>query len=119
MTFLVVEDNLNMQKTIERMILRYFRNGIQSIAFCEDGDRALELYKTCKPDWVLMDIQLKSTDGLMATRNILMTDPEAKIVIVTQFTDEPYRVAARNVGAFGFIQKDNLYELIDVLDANG
>lgn len=82
---------------------------------CEDGAQALEAFRQCQPDWVLMDIKLKTVDGLAATRQIMTAFPEARIIVVTSFDDNRLRAAAKNAGACGYVNKDNLLELRQIL----
>ncbi|RCK75839.1 MAG: DNA-binding response regulator [Ignavibacteriae bacterium] len=69
------------------------------------------MYNEFKPDWVLMDIKLPLMDGLEATRLITGKNPEAKIIILTQYNDTEYREVASKWGAYNFFLKENV-ELI-------
>ena len=54
-------------------------------------------------------------DGLAATREIVAPDPEAKIVIVSQHGDEPFRADRRR--ACGYVLKENLLDLRQLMRA--
>ncbi len=82
---------------------------------CEDGAQALEAFRQCQPDWVLMDIKLKAVDGLTATRQIKAAFPEARIIIVTSYDDKRLRKAAQGAGACAYVSKENLLELRQTL----
>ena len=56
-------------------------------------------------------------DGLGATRQILQSYPSARIVIVSDYDDEDLRLAASTAGACGYTLKQDLSELIDLLQA--
>lgn len=108
---LVVEDNPAM-----RALIRSLVEGIGwSVHECADGERAVPLYARVRPDWVLMDVKLPGMDGIAATRAILRSDPSARIVIVTEHRDEYYRRAASAAGAVGFLLKEHLLELPNLL----
>ncbi len=111
MTILIVEDSEPMRQLLKKLL----GDLAETIIECEDGAQALEAYRLCQPDWVLMDIRLKEMDGLAATRQINAAFPEAKIVIVTSYDDNRLRVAANNAGACGYVHKDNLLELRQIL----
>ena len=85
---------------------------------CEDGADALDCYEKTRPEWVLMDWEMRQMNGLEATKKIIEKHPQAKILIVTQYDDEKLKEAARRAGASGFILKENLMDLRRRISAN-
>src|SRR5205807_3080041 len=111
MTFLIVEDNAGM-----RRLLRAAVDGLGSETWdCCDGAEALDAYVAHRPDIVLMDISMTRVDGLVATRRILLADPSARVVIVTNHDDDMLRAAAREAGASGYVLKMNLLDLAPLI----
>lgn len=107
MTFLIVDDNQAMRETLRRIVAHE-----GDVVFdCADGSEAVLEYQQHRPEWVLMDIKMKGMGGIEATKKIIALDPKAKVVIVTDYGDRFFRRAALNVGACGFVQKENLSEL--------
>ena len=84
---------------------------------CADGAQALAAYEKSRPDWVLMDIQMPVMGGLEATRRIKALDPLAQILIVTEFPDAELRTEARQAGACGYVLKDDLGQLGQMIAA--
>ncbi len=111
MTVLIVDDNPSVRRLLRRAILP----DAGSIWECDDGADAERAYATHKPDIVLMDVRMARMDGLAATRTLLRADPEAKIVIVTDYDDDDVREAASEAGASGYVLKQNLTELAPLL----
>lgn len=107
MRLLIIDDNLAMRRLIARVI----SDLADHIHECSDGSEALSAYRRYRPDWVLMDIQMRETNGLEATRKIISAFPEAQVVIVTEYDDDAMREAAREAGAVGFVAKENLLDL--------
>ena len=107
---LIVDDN----KQARTMIKHYLHELADVVAECEDGADALDCYEKNRPDWVLMDWEMR-TDGLTATRRIVKAHPEARILIVTQHDGE-LRDAAIEAGARGFVLKDDLLALGSFLE---
>jgi DNA-binding NarL/FixJ family response regulator len=62
-----------------------------------------------------MDLQMARVGGLEATRRIRAFHPAARIIVVTQYDDAHYRAAAADAGVCGYVLKDNLVELLDIL----
>jgi two-component system, NarL family, response regulator DegU len=111
MTILIVDDNA----PIRQMILKLVGDLTEGFAQCSDGSVALEAYEQHHPDWVLMDIRMRERDRLAAATQIKAAHPEARIIIVTGYEDSRTRQAAHTVGAFAFVNKENLHELREVL----
>ena len=111
MNVLIVEDSPPML----RMIRRVIADCAAEIYDCDDGAAAILLYTERRPDLVLMDIELKQMNGIKATGRITKDFPDARIVIVTNYDDDDLRRAATATGANGYILKDNLLEVRQIL----
>ena len=114
MVLLVVDDN----PAIRRMLGRVLGHLADHIRECADGSEAVAAYRELRPDLVLMDVEMQEVDGISATRQIMASFPEARVVIISQHGDEQMRAAARKAGACGYVLKDNLLELRGVLQAS-
>ena len=111
MNLLIVEDNDQMR----RMIIKLVSDLAEQTYECSDGAEALAAYTLYRPDWVLMDIEMREMDGISATRQIKASYPEAKIMIVTDYDDADLREAARGAGACEYVTKENLLDVRRVL----
>lgn len=81
------------------------------------GAEAIELYREKKPDVLVMDIRMKEMDGLTALEEILRTDPDAKILLLTTFLDDEYIVRAIRHGAKGYLLKQDYAALPTAIKA--
>jgi CheY-like chemotaxis protein len=111
MKLLIVEDHPAMRQMMRRMVADL----ANKICECGDGAEALEAYRELQPDWVLMDLQMPRVGGLAATQQLLVYDPAAHVVVVTNYDDAALREAAREAGACGYVLKENLLELRGLL----
>jgi NarL family two-component system response regulator LiaR len=110
-SLLIVEDNEAMRRMIRSLVA-----DLADVIFeCDGGGDALRLYEAHRPDWVLMDIQMEPIDGLTATRQIRAAFPDAKVMIVTNFSDPQMREAARLAGASEYVVKESLLDLRRIL----
>jgi CheY-like chemotaxis protein len=114
MTLLIVEDNAAMRQMIRKLV----GDLTEAITECSDGSEALAAYRACRPEWVLMDLQMKEVGGLEATRQIKAAFPDSRIIIVTDFDDAGLRSAARRSGASAYVVKENLLLLRQILTLN-
>ena len=112
MKLLIVDDHALMRRVIRRVV----NDLVSDVEECGDGSEALAAYHQHRPDWVVMDIEMSPMDGISATREILKTFPTAKIVIVSKHDDEQIREAARAAGACGYVLKENLLAIRELLE---
>ncbi len=82
-----------------------------------DGKEAAELYKIHQPDVLLMDIRMKEKSGLDASAEILEEFPDAKILLLTTFSDDEYIVKALKLGAKGYLLKQDYASILPALEA--
>ena len=102
-TALIVDDNIKMRTTIQKILKEHLKNKITRIIECENGKDATELYVRHKPEWTIMDIKMPVMDGLEASKIILKFHPEAKIIILTQYDDPGYYELAQKIGIKAFV----------------
>jgi CheY-like chemotaxis protein len=111
MRVLVVENNIEMRRFIKSLIGEI----AEEIHESSGGEGAVDLYKTLRPDWVVMDIFRKPENGLTVAASIKGMDPDAKIVFVSNYTDERTRDWAKSAGGAAFFGKDDLLGLVGFL----
>lgn len=70
-----------------------------------DGEQAIGLVRSLRPDVVLMDIRMPGLDGIEATRRIKTEGLPAKVVILTTYDLDEYVFDALAAGATGFLLK--------------
>ena len=90
---------------------------IHVMATGNSGEDAIKLYDTYKPDIVLMDIRMGKTTGIDAAKEIINSNPIAKILFLTTFDDDEYIISALNIGAKGYILKQHYESIVPSLKA--
>lgn len=86
-------------------------------AIGNDGSEALSLYREHMPDVLLMDIRMKGMNGTEALEELLKEYPDAKVLFLTTFVDDEYIVKALELGAKGYIVKQNYENIVPALKA--
>ncbi|MET0953903.1 MAG: response regulator transcription factor [Aeromicrobium sp.] len=79
---------------------------IDVVAEASNGRDAVAQAARFRPDVILMDIRMPEMDGLEATRRILASDAEARVLVLTTFDLDDYVFEALRAGASGFVLKD-------------
>jgi DNA-binding NarL/FixJ family response regulator len=78
---------------------------VEVVGMAADGAVAVELARGLAPDVVLMDLGMPKLDGIEATRRIVARDRDAKVVVLTSYSDEERMIAALRAGAISYVLK--------------
>lgn len=112
MTVLLVDDHKGIRDLEKSLFASLFDVFFES----SSGEEAIKMYKTHKPNWVLMDYKMNGITGIEAVKKIKENDSCAKIIMVTQYEDNDLRKAALNAGAAAYILKENLTEIQNIIN---
>jgi DNA-binding NarL/FixJ family response regulator len=80
---------------------------IEVVGEAEDGAMAVERVTGTEVDVVLMDLSMPVLDGVAATRKVLQVRPEARVVVLSSFSDQSRVREAIAAGAIGYVLKDS------------
>ncbi|WP_458026126.1 response regulator [Pseudalkalibacillus sp. Hm43] len=69
------------------------------------GNEAVKALKELDPDVVLMDLIMENGNGIEATKEIIQSHPDCKIIILTSFYDDEQVFPAIEAGAFSYVLK--------------
>ena len=72
-----------------------------------DGEEAVEMAKKLKPDVIIMDLIMPRKDGVTAINEIKKKNHDAKILVLTSFSDDKNVFSAIKAGASGYLLKDS------------
>jgi DNA-binding NarL/FixJ family response regulator len=81
--------------------------GIEVVGAAEDGAAAVALAYAVKPDIVLMDISMPGMDGIEATEKLVEMDSEARVVVLTSYSEREKITQALAAGAVSYLTKDS------------
>ena len=72
-----------------------------------DGEEAIAMTKKLKPDVIIMDLIMPRKDGVAAITEIKKKNQDAKILVLTSFSDDKNVFSAIKAGASGYLLKDS------------
>jgi len=102
-TVALVEDSAPMRRNLERMLRR--ARGVRCVCACASAEEALEEIPRCKPDVVLMDINLPGASGIECTARLTQQLPATQIIMLTVYEDTASIFNALKAGACGYLLK--------------
>lgn len=109
---LIVDDQRPFREA-SRMVVE-LTDGFELVGVAENGEAAVEMVTSLKPDLVLMDVQMPGIDGLEATRRIMRLDDPPHVLVMSTHESGNYDGPAQAAGAIGFIPKSTFS--MDVLE---
>ena len=80
-------------------------DGLQVIGQADSGETAITKTRELKPDVVLMDVKMPGIGGLEATRKLLRSYPDIKVIAVTICEEDPFPTRLLQAGAAGYLTK--------------
>lgn len=104
-TILLADDH-----AVVRQGLKSFLNvepGFRVVGEADDGRAAAELALKLKPDIILLDIGMPVLNGLEATREICRANPNARVIILSSYSDDEYIEELTGAGAIGYLLKQS------------
>jgi DNA-binding NarL/FixJ family response regulator len=83
---------------------------IEVVAEAKDGRTAVRLAVKLSPDLVIMDIAMPGLNGVEATRQIIASAPQCKVIALSMHADMRYVMEMLKAGASGYLLKDSAFE---------
>jgi len=99
---LIVDDTLFMRTLLKNIL---FSGSHDIVGEAENGEEAVEKFKSLKPDLVTMDVVMPKMNGIEALKAITTMNPSAKVIMCTAVGQEQMVKLAIKSGAKGYIVK--------------
>jgi DNA-binding NarL/FixJ family response regulator len=113
---LVVDDHPVVRSGLIGMLA--VTDDIEVVGEAGDGEEALALVESTRPDVVLMDLRMPRRDGVSATGAIVSGYPSTKVLVLTTYDTDTDILHAVEAGATGYLLKDTPHaELLDGIRA--
>lgn len=99
---MIVDDSRVIYAEMKKMLAG---SDIEIVAFCRNGEEALEQYESVQPDLVTLDIVMPGMDGLDTCEILKKRWPDAKVFMVSSMAYKDVIDRAAALGAQGFLFK--------------
>ena len=102
-TVMLAEDHAIVREGIRKLLEAEL--DIEVVGEATNGREAVDIARKLRPAVVVMDIAMPLLNGLEATRQILLTVPETKVLILSAHSDDAYVERVAVLGAAGYLIK--------------
>ncbi len=102
---LLVDDHAVLRAGLRALLGKF--PDLEVVGEAGDGAEAVARVNELKPDVVVMDVAMPGINGLVATRQILQTHPETKIIILSQYDNKEFVLPLLKLGAASYVLKQS------------
>src|SRR5690625_4867952 len=117
----LIDDHKLFREGVKRILS--FESLFEVVAEAGDGNEVNDLVANYNPDIILMDINMPEINGIEATKELMKSYPNIKVIILSIHDDESYVTHALQTGAQGYLLKEidteSLLEAIKVVYEGG
>jgi YesN/AraC family two-component response regulator len=114
MRVLIVDDEEDMRALV-RATIEIANEGLQVAAEAADGETAVNIVRTERPQVVVLDHRMPGVSGLDTARRILKEHPDQAIVLFSSYLDHDVVNAAEHLGVRVCLPKDEIRQLPEVI----
>ena len=101
---LLADDHAVVRQGTRELLER--ESDLEVVAEAGDGEEAVQLASSQRPDVAIMDIAMPKLNGIEATRQIKASLPATAVLVLTAYDNDQYIFALLEAGAAGYLLKD-------------
>jgi len=105
---MMVDDHPLMREGIAAVVEQ--AEGMTIVGQANNGSEAIELYRQCRPDVTLMDIQMPDMNGIDTIKAIRVEFPNARFIVLTTYQGDVQALRALKAGAAGYLLKNMIWK---------
>jgi CheY-like chemotaxis protein len=98
---LVIDDD----QGIRRLLDTYFRDKGYDVVLAEDGSRGLELFRQDPPDIIVLDLNMRGTDGLTVLHHVRKLKQDQRVIMFTGACEPTQEEQIRALGITEIVDK--------------
>ncbi len=113
---LIADDHAVVREGTRRILEQ--EKDLDVVGEAADGDEAVRMAASLKPDVAIVDIAMPRMDGIEATRQIKAQSPDVTVLILSAYDDDQFVFSLLEAGAAGYLLKSvRSQELVDAVRA--
>lgn len=102
---LIVDDHIVMREGLSALINSW--ENMLVVGEAADGCEAVQKARELRPDIIIMDLVMPGMSGVEATTEIINENRNAKVLVLTSFSEENKVIPAIQAGALGYLLKES------------
>jgi len=87
-------------------------SNIDVVAEAESGEQSIQLYQSCLPDMVVLDLSMPGIGGLETIKRLVQRNENIRILVFSVHDEQVYITRALKAGAKGYITKNSAPEIL-------
>jgi DNA-binding NarL/FixJ family response regulator len=104
-TIVLADDHRIVREGLRALLERH--NDFTVVGEAADGQEAVKLASTLKPDIVIMDISMPVLNGIEATQQVLEVSPSSRVIILSMYSTSEHIFRSFKAGAQGYLLKES------------
>jgi len=80
---------------------------MEVVGEASDGREVVRVSEELAPNIIIMDVAMPQLNGIDAAAQIIKTNPNIRVIMLSMYADEAYLVRALSIGAKGYLLKDS------------
>ncbi|DAB33141.1 MAG TPA: hypothetical protein CFH79_00055 [Sulfurospirillum sp. UBA11407] len=100
-TVLLAEDEKNLRESFAKVLMLYVGN----VYTASDGENALEVYKTKKPNIIITDIKMPKINGVDFIKKIRQENKNIPIIVTSAYTDKDFLLESIKLSLVEYVVK--------------
>jgi DNA-binding NarL/FixJ family response regulator len=110
MRLMLVDDHAILRDGLKNLL--EIEDDIEVVGEAESGEEAIKKIRDCRPNIILMDINMPNMNGIELTATLKTLHPHIKILVLTMHSHDEYFMAAIRAGADGYLLKDAPFDQV-------
>ncbi|MBT2759307.1 response regulator [Mesobacillus foraminis] len=108
----IFDDEFIVTEGLKKMV-DWTKHGMELVGTAKDGNSALALFRSHRPDIIFTDIRMPGIDGLQVVGAVLSEAPETKCIVFSGFNEFEYVKKAIKLGVIDYLEKPITIQMIE------